>query len=327
MVNLGILGAGYIAGVLADTVLKMNEQGRGDVRLLAVAAREEERARAFAARYGIPKAFGSYEEMARDPEVDLVYVATPHSHHAEHMKLCLRHGKAVLCEKAFTANARQAEEVLNLAAEKRLLAAEAIWTRYQPMRKIIYDTVWSGIVGQPRTLYADLSYAIAHKQRIADPALAGGALLDVGVYSLNFCEMIFGHPDEARATAVLTERGCDESDSMTLTWRDGKMAILSAGTTAISEREGLIRCERGFIRVDNINNPQRLRVYDENRQVIKDVACPPQLTGYEYEVEEAAAALSAGKLECASMPWSETLHMMRLMDELRGQMGVRYPFE
>ena len=327
MTNLAILGAGHIAGVLAKTVLAMNAAGRGGVRLLAVAARDGERARAFAEQYGIPRAYGSYEEMLSDPEVDLVYVATPHSHHAEHMKLCILNGKAILCEKAFTANAGQAEEVLNLAREKNVLVAEAIWTRYQPMRKMIYDAAWSGLVGKPRTIQANLSYAISHKPRIIEPALAGGALLDVGVYALNFCEMVFGHPDEARGCAVLTEKGCDETDSVTLLWKDGRVGILSAGTTAISEREGLIWCERGFIRVENINNPQRMQVYDENRQVIRDVACPPQLTGYEYEVEEACAALAAGKTECASMPWSETLHIMRLMDELRRQMGVVYPFE
>ena len=327
MTNLAILGAGYIAGVLADTVLKMNAAGRNDVHLYAVASRDAERARAFATRYGIPKSCGSYEEMLSDPQIGLVYVATPHSHHAEHMKLCIAHGKAILCEKAFTANAGQAEEVLRLAKEKNVLVAEAIWTRYQPMRKIIYDAAWSGVVGKPRTVQANLSYAISHKERIVDPALAGGALLDVGVYAINFCEMVFGHPDEARGCAVLTGRGCDETDSMTLLWRDGRMGVLSAGTTAISEREGLIWCERGFIRVENINNPQRMQVYDENRRVIRDVSCPPQLTGYEYEVEEACAALAAGKTQCDSMPWSETLHVMRLMDDLRAQMGVRYPFE
>ena len=327
MTNLAILGAGRIAGTMADTVRRMNAAGRGDVRLFAVAARDGERARAFAEQYGVSRAYGSYEEMVRDPDVDLVYVATPHSHHAAHMRLCIEHKKAVLCEKAFTANAKQAEEILDLAGEKGVLVAEAIWTRYQPMRKIIYDAAWSGVVGKPRTIQANLSYAISHKERIVDPALAGGALLDVGVYAINFCEMVFGHPDEARGYAVLTGRGCDETDSMTLLWRDGRMGVLSAGTTAISEREGLIWCERGFIRVENINNPQRMQVYDENRRVIRDVSCPPQLTGYEYEVEEACAALAAGKTQCDSMPWSETLHVMRLMDDLRAQMGVRYPFE
>lgn len=327
MTKLAILGAGRIACTMADTVRRMNATGRGDVCLLAIAARDEKRAHAFAQENGIPRAYGSYEEMVRDPDIDLVYIATPHSHHAEHMRLCILNGKAVLCEKAFTANAKQAEEVLNLAHKKSILVTEAIWTRYQPMRKLIYDAVWSGIIGKPRTVQANLSYAISHKERIIDPALAGGALLDVGVYALNFCEMIFGHPDEAHACAVLTDRGCDETDSMTLLWHDGRVGILSAGTTAISEREGLIWCERGFIRVENINNPQRMQIYDENRQVIRDVSCPPQLTGYEYEVEEACETFTAGKTECASMPHAETLHIMRLMDHLRKQMGVVYPFE
>ena len=327
MINLAILGAGYIGGIMADTVRRMNEAGRGSVRLCAVGARDLARARAFAEKYGIPTAYGSYEELAADPAVDLVYVATPHSHHAEHMRLCLSGGKHVLCEKAFTANAKQAEAIVALAREKRLLLCEAIWTRYQPMRQIIRDAAYSGIVGEPRSIQADLSYPMRFKQRITDPALAGGALLDIGVYAINFAEMVFGRPDEIRGHAVLSDRGVDLADSMTFFWRDGRMAVLSADATALSEREGIIRCENGFLRVENINNPQSLAVYNRQYEEIRRVACPPQLTGYEYAVEEAARCIEAGLTESPCMPADETLHVMREMDELRRQMGVVYPFE
>ena len=327
MIRIAILGAGRIAGTMATTLRMMNDAGDNSACLYAVAARDLDRAKAFAQTYGAQKAYGSYDEMLRDPDVDLVYVATPHSHHAEHMRMCIEHGRAILCEKAFTATAPQAEEILALARKKGVLVTEAIWTRYQPMRRLIYDTAFSGIVGAPRVIQANLSYAISHKPRLVDPALAGGALLDVGVYAINFAEILFGQPDAAFGHATLLPSGVDDTDGIMLTWKDGRAAILSAGATSISEREGVIWCERGFIRVENINNPERLTVYNADRAVVQVIERPAQLTGYEYEVREAAETLAKGALECPSMPHAETLHIMRLMDDLRAQMGVRYPFE
>lgn len=325
--KLGILGAGNIAGTMADTVNRMYAAGIGDVKLYAVGARDLARAQDFSKANGVEKAFGSYEEMLSDPQLDLVYVATPHSHHMEHTKLCVEYGKAALVEKAFTANAAQAGEVLALAEKKKVLVTEAIWPRYQPMRQIILDTLASGIVGEPRTLTANLSYAISHVPRIQDPALAGGALLDVGVYALNFAEMVFGRCDRAAGCAQLTRAGVDATDSITLFWNDGRTAVLTAGTDCISDRKGIIYCTEGFVIVENINNPQSLAVYDKNYACISRTDAPAQLTGYEYEVLEAAQALKEGRTECASMPHAETIHIMELMDELRAQMGVKYPFE
>jgi len=325
--NLGILGAGGIAGTMANTVNMMNKAGAGDVHLYAVGSRDLKKAQKFAAVNGVENAFGSYEEMLSDPALDLVYVATPHSHHMEHTKMCIMHGKAALVEKAFTANAAQAGEVLSLAEEKHVLVTEAIWPRYQPMRQMINETLASGIVGEPRTLTANLSYSISHVPRIQEPALAGGALLDVGVYVLNFAEMVFGRCDRAVGCAQMTDKGVDATDGLTLFWNDGRTAVLTAGTDCMSDRKGIIYCTKGFVIVENINNPQSLAVYDENYQCISRTDAPAQLTGYEYEVLEAAQALKDGKIECASMPHEETIHVMELMDALRAQMGVKYPFE
>ena len=325
--KLGILGAGNIGGMMARTVRMMNEAGIGDVELYAVAARKLEKAQAFADLNGVKKAFGSYEDMLSDPELDLVYVATPHSHHFAHAKLCVEHGKAALVEKAFTVNAAQARELLALAREKKVLVTEAIWTRYQPMREMIGKELASGIIGAPQTVTANLSYAISHNERIVKPELAGGALLDVGVYTLNFAEMVFGRPDEIKGLCTKNEYGVDVQDSITMFWKDGRMAVLNAGTKALSDRKGIIYGEKGFLIVENINNPQSYAVYNENYEMIKEVSCPPQQTGYEYEVLEAAQALREGKLECASMPHEEIVHIMEEMDELRAQMGITYPFE
>lgn len=327
MVNLGILGAGRIAVIMAETVRKMNESGNEAVKLYGVASRDAERARVFAAENGVENAFGSYEDMISDENVQLIYIATPHSHHYEHVLMCLEHGKHVLCEKAFTVNAHQAEDLVRFAEQRGLLLTEAIWTRYQPMRKIINDTLESGIIGEPKMLTANLCYAITDKERIVEPALAGGALLDVGVYTLNFAEMVFGRADGVQALCVKSDKGVDTADSITLTWNDGKIAVLNAGTTSVSDRYGVIYGTRGFMMVENINNPQSIRIYDENYQLLQEIACPKQLTGYEYEVIETAKCIEAGKIECPSMPHAETLHIMELMDHIRAQMALRYPFE
>lgn len=326
-IKLGILGAGNIAGVMADTVRRLRESGDETVELYAVAARAQDRAEAFAAANGVQKAYGSYEAMLGDPAVDLVYIATPHSHHYRHIRLCAAHGKHVLCEKAFTVSARQAEDAIRYARSKGVLVTEAIWTRYQPMRRLIDETLQSGVIGTPQLLTANLGYPITHNRRIVDPELAGGALLDVGVYTLNFAEMVFGRPDSLHACCTKNEAGVDLTDSITLQWRDGRVANLTAAATAVSDRQGIVYGTKGFMVVENINNPQEVRVYDAAYRLVQRYACPPQLTGYEYELLETAACIRQGKLECPSMPHGETIEMMAQMDALRAQMGVRYPCE
>ena len=325
--KLGILGAGNIAGVMAKTIRELNANGHPEVELYAVAARDLDRARTFAAANGVQKAFGSYEEMLSDPQLDLVYIATPHSHHYHHIKLCADHGKHILCEKAFTVSARQAEDAIRYARAKGVLVTEAIWTRYQPMRRIIRETLDSGIIGTPQLLTADLGYFITGNRRIVDPELAGGALLDVGVYTLNFAEMVFGHPDAVHGLCTKNDAGVDLTDSITLSWADGRVANLTAVANCVSDRNGVTYGTKGFLVVDNINNPQGIKVYDDGYRLIQSVDCPPQLTGYEYEVLETVDAIRKGLLECPSMPHRETVHVMELMDHLRAQMGIRYPCE
>lgn len=325
--KMGILGAGSIAGVMAKTIRLMRENGCPDVELYAVAARELSRAQAFAEANGVEKAFGSYEEMLCDPDLDFVYIATPHSHHYEHIRLCARHGKHVLCEKAFTVNARQAEDALRYARRQGVLVTEAIWTRYQPMRHIIRETLDSGVIGDPRLITANLGYFITQNRRIVDPALAGGALLDVGVYTLNFAEMIFGRPDSVRGLCTKMDSGVDLTDSITLEWADGRIANLTAAANSISDRLGVVYGTRGYLVVENANNLQALEIYDAKHCQVRRVECPPQLTGYEYEVLETVDCIRRGLLECPSMPHSETIHIMEVMDQLRAQFGVRYPCE
>ena len=323
----GILGAGNIASTMAHTIHLLRENGHPELELYAVGARDLSRAQAFAQANGVQKAFGSYEDLVSDPDLELVYIATPHSHHYRHIKLCADHGKHILCEKSFTVSARQAADAIRYARSKGVLVTEAIWTRYQPMRRMIQETLASGLIGEPRLLTANLGYFITGNHRIVVPELAGGALLDVGVYTLNFAEMVFGRPDALHALCTKNENGVDLTDSITLTWQDGRVANLTAAANAVSDRYGVIYGTEGYMMVENINNPQGLRVYDADNHLIRSLTCPAQLTGYEYEVLETVECIQNGLLECPSMPHAETIHMMEQMDHLRAQMGIRYPCE
>lgn len=323
MLKVGILGAGGIASVMAKTISRMNTACN-----YAVASRDLKKSREFADKWSVTKAYGSYEEMLSDPGVELVYIATPHSHHYAHARMCLEHGKHVLCEKAFTVNAKQAEELFRIASEKHLLITEAIWTRYLPMRGTINEVLRSGIVGNPWLLTANLGYMISRVPRIKEPELAGGALLDVGVYPLNFAAMVFGNdPVSITGSAILSEKGLDMQDSITLKYADGRMAVLNATVMGMSDRRGIINCDNGMLEILNVNKPEELRVYNRDRVLIAAYKEPKNITGYEYEVEACIRALDAGGIECPMMPHAETVRMMGWMDELRGQFGVRYPEE
>ncbi|MCR5302043.1 MAG: Gfo/Idh/MocA family oxidoreductase [Lachnospiraceae bacterium] len=321
--NISILGAGTIAGVMATTLQPLK-----DVTCYAVAARDRERAQVFADRHGFVRAYGSYKDMLEDPEVELVYIATPHSHHYEQIKMCLNHGKHVLCEKPLTANARQAEEVFRLAESRGLLLTEALWTRYMPMAKKIVEVVNSGIIGRPSSLCANFGLPMEHKKRIVDLSLCGGALLDVGVYALNFASMVFGADIESiAANCVRYHSGVDAQETIMLSYRDGRMATLYSTMLAQTDRRAVISGSNGHIEVENIVNFETMKVYNLERRVVAEYAAPMQVTGYEYEVQSAMKAIREGALECPEMPHYETIFIMRLMDSIRASWDLRFPYE
>ena len=319
----GIIGAGNIAAWMARTMAPMQE-----AECWAVASRDLEKAKAFAERHNIPNVYGSYEELAASPEIEAIYIATPHSHHYEHAKLCIEHGKHVLCEKAFTINAAQAEELCSLAKEKGVLITEAIWTRYMPSRTMINELLAEGVIGDVRTLTANLSYYICEKERIIRPELAGGALLDIGIYPLNFALMHFGNGYvDMKSTVLKTEQGLDGQECITMTWPDGKFAVLTSSIYGLSDRQGIFYGSKGYLVVDNINNPLNIDIYDNTRTLVRHIDMPEQITGYEYQVLEMMDCIKKGELECPSMPHCETLRVMRIMDDLRNEWGVVYPQE
>ncbi|MDE6055116.1 MAG: Gfo/Idh/MocA family oxidoreductase [Lachnospiraceae bacterium] len=321
--RIGIMGTGKMAGVMAGTVKKMK-----NVRCHGVASRSEDRAQEFANEYGVKVAYTSYEEMMLDNKIDLIYIATPHSEHYANMKLCIENGKNVLCEKAFTANAKQTEEILALAKKKSVFVAEAMWVRYMPMLTTIKGILNSGIIGEPTMLTANLGYPISDKKRLTEPALAGGALLDLGVYLLNFAAMMFGKDiDKIDSSCVITDTGVDASESITITYKDGRVAVLNCTMNGLSDRRGVIYGPKGYIAIENINNFASVTVYDVNYKAVKSVKAPKQITGYEYEVYSCMEAIEKGEKECWEMPHDEILRIMKQMDELRAQWGVVFPFE
>ena len=238
------------------------------------------------------------------------------------------HGKHVLVEKAFTVNAVQAEELVRLSREKGLLLAEAIWTRYMPSRQMIDEILESGVLGTVTSLTANLGYVLPHVERMQNPQLAGGALLDLGVYPINFALMAFHEKvKEVHAAAVMSPKGVDWMNSITLSFEDGKMAVLHSDMLAQTDRQGVISGDQGYLEVQNINNCEEIRVFDLERKMTARYQAPEQINGYEYEVLACIKAIEEGKVECPQMPHSETLRVMKLMDHIREQWGMVFPCE
>ena len=320
--RVGIIGAGWIAEKAAITL-----NGLADCEAYAIASRSNEKAEAFAEKWKMRKAYGSYSELIADPSVDLVYVATPHSHHYDVTREALMAGKPCLVEKAFMANYRQAKEIVSLARERKVFLAEAIWTRYQPVVAMMRELIGSRI-GTPKLLTATLGYSMGDKPRIMRADLCGGALLDLGVYALNFVRMFFD-ADILRITSqcVKSQTGMDLTNAMTLTLSNGVLCNLQSSAACVGDNIGVIAGTDGNLIIDNINNPQKITVNGPDRTYIETIPVPQQITGYEYQFVACRQALIDGLLEPKEMPLEETLYIMQLMDSLRKDWDVRYPMD
>ena len=320
MIRMAIMGAGSIAVKMSNTIKHMDT-----VEAYAIAARDLGRAEAFAKEHGFTKAYGSYEEMLADENVDLVYVATPHSHHYKCVKMCLEAGKHVLCEKSFTVNAEQAKELFALAEEKKLLLTEAIWTRYMPSRKMIQDIIDNGVIGEVTSLTANLGYELSEVKRIWDPNLAGGALLDVGVYLVHFARMIFGENVTDITSSAVFKDGVDMIDNIIMTFDDVRAATMQSNVYAVQNRNGSIFGTKGYVEIVNINNPEEIKVFNDQYQEIASYQVPEQITGYEYEVAACVRAIENGEIECPEIPHKETVKVMEIMDGIRKAWGYEIP--
>lgn len=323
MLKLGILGAGHIATKLAGVYDFL----RNEIEPYAIASRSIEKAEALVEKFNFQKAYGSYEELLSDPEVDVVYIATPHSHHFEQMLMCIEHGKHILCEKPFTVNEQQARIIFDKAKERGLFVCEAVWTRFMPCVKRIREIMESGELGEPRYIEASFCVPVSGKERMATPELAGGALLDLGIYPLNYAMLYFGeHPIKISGTAVLTENGVDEQETFTLEYADGRMAMLGSSMTALGGAPARISCTKGRIVCEKLLLCEEI-IIEDGSGVLRKEQFPFEYNGYEYEIRAVIKAIEAGKCETEETPWSTTLNELRIMDALRAQWGVKYPFE
>ena len=323
ILRVGMIGAGWIAEKAAITL-----NGLETCEAYAIASRTLDKAQAFAEKWQIPQAYGSYTELINDPAVDLVYIATPHSHHYDVTKEALMADKPCLVEKAFMANLRQAKEIVDLAHERKVFLAEAIWTRYQPVVQMVRDLISNGRIGEPRLVTATLGYSMGEKPRIMRADLCGGALLDLGVYALNFVRMFFpADIVSIDSQCVKSKTGMDLTNAITLVLSDGLLCNLQSSAACVGDNIGVIAGPEGNLIIDNINNPQKITVNTHDRVFVEDIHVPRQITGYEYQFLACREALIEGLLEPREMPHEETLYIMQLMDELRRKWGVHYPMD
>ncbi len=321
--RLGIIGAGNIAGRMADTANLVEE-----TCAYAIASRSLEKAEQFAAAHNVQKSYGSYEAMLADPLVDLVYVALPHSHHFAWAKAALLAGKPVLVEKAFTENAKQAEELFAIAREKGLFCGEAMWSRFVPGADVLRGLEASGKIGKVAAVRAELGSNLWHIERLHNPALAGGALLDIGVYNLAAATLVLGDKVEAVESFLqLSEDGVDMQDAITLKMQDGRFALLYVSCISDVAASMQIFGSKGYAIVDNLFDYSTLRIYTAQGELVETVESPVEHNGFEYQLRAAVASVRTGALFSAPMPHEETLRILRITDEIRAKAGMKYPDE
>ena len=323
-VRWGILGTGAIASTFVDGLGSLPE-----AEVLAVGSRSEGSAAAFAGEKEIPRHYAAYEALAEDPDVDVVYVATPHPFHAENAELCLRAGKAVLCEKPFSVNAAEAERVVRLARESGLFLMEGMWTRFFPLMNEVRRIASDGIIGEVRMLDVDFGFRadLDPASRLFDPALGGGALLDVGVYCVSLASMVLGRPTEAVGLSHLGETGVDEQASIVLKHEGGRLANLSIGVRTETPQEAAIMGTDGYVRIHSPWwRPVSMTVSRPGGDD-ETVEAPVSGNGFGYEAAEVTRCLERGETESTVMPLDETIAVMRTMDGLRAAWGLEYPGE
>ncbi|NLO83971.1 MAG: Gfo/Idh/MocA family oxidoreductase [Clostridiales bacterium] len=320
----GILSTGSIANTFAKTAAQMN----GEIEIGAVASRNLPNAQAFAQTYGIKKAYGSYEQLATDPDIDIVYVATPHSRHFEDMMLLLTNGKHILCEKSFTVTADEARWIYNFAKEKNLLVIEAFWTKFLPIYRELEQRLASGVIGDIRMVTAQYGYQTspARHERKMNPDLAGGALLDIGVYCIGFAAMILGYkPDEIRSLMHINEVGTDTQDAIILRYGNAS-AVLTSAIGINTPVNAVIFGTLGHIDVENFKNPQAFTIVLDSGDTER-FELPFDVNGYEYQMREAVNCLNEGKIQSDIMTPKQSIGVMKIMDKARAKGGLRFPFE
>jgi predicted dehydrogenase len=319
----GILGPGGIAQAFAKDLALL--QGHTTA---AVGSRSLQNAQKFVATYG-GTAYGSYEELVADPSIDAIYVATPHPAHHDNVILALNAGKPVLCEKPFSVNAHEAQAMIDAAARNGVALMEAMWARFLPHYAKVREIVDSGVLGPILSIHADHGQRLADQgiARLIEPALAGGALLDLGIYPVSFAHMILGTPAQITSTAVMTDRGVDAQTSMIFTYQEGAQAVLTTTMIEQTPCRAVVAGLNGWLEIDRtFYNPAAMRV------VLNDGTTTEYPNAYKghglrEQAEVFAQLVRSGKLESEILTWKATVEIMTTLDTVREQIGLKYPFE
>ncbi len=323
-INWGIMGCGWIAQQFADAL-----NGTEDVVLYAAASRKQEKADEFTKKNKAVKAYGSYNALVADPDIDIIYIATPHSYHYANTKVCLEAGKHVLCEKAFTVNTAQVKELMILAKTNGLFLMEALWTKFLPGMIKAKEMIDSGIIGDVISMDADfgLKFEMDPKHRLFNPYLAGGVLLDIGIYPLFLSLYLFGKPEVLKAHSKLDSNHIDLTTSMIAEHKAGTISNLTSTSTANRPVVAAFYGTKGKLVFDNWwFTPSSFTVtIDEKDPEVFEF--PAIVNGYEYEIIESNKCLREGKMESEIMPHSFSILLMEMMDEIRKQCGIIYPAE
>jgi len=319
----GILGPGGIAQAFAKDLALL--QGH---TIAAVGSRSLQNAQKFVATYG-GTAYGSYEELVADPSIDAIYVATPHPAHHDNVILALNAGKPVLCEKPFSVNAHEAQAMIDAAARNGVALMEAMWARFLPHYAKVREIVDSGVLGPILSIHADHGQRLADQgiARLIEPALAGGALLDLGIYPVSFAHMILGTPAQITSTAVMTDKGVDAQTSMIFTYEDGAQAVLTTTMIEQTPCRAVVAGLNGWLEIDRtFYNPAAMRV------VLNDGSTTEYPNNYNghglrEQAETFKQLVRSRKLESEILTWKATVEIMKTLDTVREQIGLKYPFE
>lgn len=323
-VRFGIISLGAISQKFACAVKMLS-----GAALTAVYSRSLEKAADFSKKFDVPRYFDNLEAFLQS-DVDIVYVASPHSHHFPYAKQCLLHGKGVICEKAFTANAAQARELAALAQANRLFLMEGMWSRFLPYRHKLEKWIADGRIGELRRIHCNFSFdntRYPREGRMRNPALAGGALLDLGIYGLSFiCSFLGAKPEKITSDAFLGDTGVDENCCAVLRYPSGAMGVLNASMMVYAPSHASLYGTLGRIEIPHFESARTATLYFGRDEVAEEASCPYE-NGFQFEIKAAMEAFRAGELEAKRMPLQETIEILECCDQMRAQWGLRYPFE
>ena len=322
----GIMGTGRIANAFAEGL-----QNTTNGKLQAIGSRNRESAQKFAKQWKIPTAYNSYEELASSTSVDAIYIATPHTEHAENAILCMIQGKAVLCEKPFAVNSEQVRSMIEKSREHNVLLMEGMWSRFPPLMTKIRNIIKNNEIGEIRTIHADFGFKPENndpKGRLFNPELAGGSLLDVGIYPISLAFMINGKPDSIVSEWTRGKTGVDEQASVIFKYANGSMAVLHSSIQSDTGQEALISGTKGTIRIHKqCWKPQIMTLTNSNTGKSKKVESPFLGNGFNYEAEHFGQLLIEGRKESPIMPLDESISIISTLDDIRKVWGLRYPCE